>query len=184
MIIALTRTDLLLSISPPRGRVPYPAQPSSPRKLPPTPPNPPPRQVFPGSDAALAQATQAGKDQPDSPMHKVAERGERVRAAPSAGPPAAWRPWQNGPAELEWCVQHWVLPVAPQSRAAGCPQGNQPALHACAVLSRRRRLPTPRALRPAVAAAVREKVEAAEERFAHPHTFVGPNPDEGSEGAK
>lgn len=35
-----------------------------------------------------------------------------------------------------------------------------------------------------LATAVREKVEAAEEHFMHPHTFVGPNPDEGSEGAK
>ncbi len=33
-------------------------------------------------------------------------------------------------------------------------------------------------------AAVRDKIEAAEEHFMHPHTFVGPNPDEGSEGAK
>ncbi|KAL4422822.1 hypothetical protein ABPG75_009019 [Micractinium tetrahymenae] len=61
-------------------------------------------QVFSGSDAARAQATQAAKDHPESPMHKVAEK-------------------------------------------------------------------------------VREKVEASEERFAHPHTFVGPNPDEGAEGA-
>lgn len=60
--------------------------------------------VFSGSDAARAQATQAAKDHPDSPMRKVADR-------------------------------------------------------------------------------VREKVEAAEEHFMHPHTFVGPNPDEGSEGA-
>ncbi|KAL4448865.1 hypothetical protein ABPG77_007582 [Micractinium sp. CCAP 211/92] len=60
--------------------------------------------VFPGSDAAKAQATQAAKDHPDSPMRKVADK-------------------------------------------------------------------------------VRDKIEAAEEHFMHPHTFVGPNPDEGSEGA-
>ena len=32
-------------------------------------------QVFPGSDAALAEAVFAQKDQPGSPMHKVAEKG-------------------------------------------------------------------------------------------------------------
>lgn len=60
-------------------------------------------QVFSGSDAARAQATQAAIHQPGSPMHKVAEK-------------------------------------------------------------------------------VRAKVEFAEDRFSHPHTFVGVNPDAGREG--